>query len=668
MILRKAYGGAFITMNCKDLGAPAAFAWPEAEIGIMSPRAAVEIIHRRELVAEGAAEQDAVRLAERYARTQLSAGAALERGVIDAVIAPHETRARLVDALFGHAHLIGVGGRSRTTHEEEVEDMEGCTIWFTGLSGAGKSTVAALVEAELRARGDRVEVLDGDVVRRNLSKGLGFSREDRDTNIRRIAFVADVLSRNGVCVLAAAISPYRDTRDEARALMGPRFLEVHVKASVARVPTARHQGPVRQGAARRAPAVHRGLGPLRGALGPRPGARHRARDRRGVGREGPGSDRGPRARRRSRRVMPRLRLDPRRTADLELLANGGFWPLDGFQGEADWAAVLDTMRLADGRPWPIPITLGSDVGEVGDTLVLVGHEGTTLGTMAVEEVFERDLRARGPRASFARPTARTPVWPRCSPSRRGRSPVRSPCAPCRATRAPSTATSSPRSPRAAPSPSDGWKTVVGFQTRNPIHRAHEYIMKVALEIDGRPVHASAGRRDQGRRRSAQTCACAATGPGRTLLPARPRRCSRSTRPRCATPGPREAVFHALVRKNYGCTHFIVGRDHAGVGNYYGTYDAQHIFEEFAAERARHHAAHSSSTPSTARSSAGMATRRPARDAEDRVTLSRHQGARDAAGGRTPARGVHAPRGRRHPHRGPARPRRAALAAADGAAP
>ena len=109
---------------------------------------------------------------------------------------------------------------------------DGCTLWFTGLSGAGKSTVAGLVEHELRARGERVEVLDGDVVRTNLSKGLGFSREDRDTNIRRIAFVADLLSRNGVCAITAAISPYRATRDEARALMGDRFVEIYVKASV----------------------------------------------------------------------------------------------------------------------------------------------------------------------------------------------------------------------------------------------------------------------------------------------------------------------------------------------------------------------------------------------------------------------------------------------------
>ena len=110
--------------------------------------------------------------------------------------------------------------------------MSGYTLWFTGLSGAGKTTVADIVERELRERGEPVEVLDGDVVRTNLSKGLGFSKEDRDTNIRRIAFVADLLSRNGVGVITAAISPYRETRDEARELMGERFVEVYVKASV----------------------------------------------------------------------------------------------------------------------------------------------------------------------------------------------------------------------------------------------------------------------------------------------------------------------------------------------------------------------------------------------------------------------------------------------------
>jgi adenylyl-sulfate kinase len=113
-----------------------------------------------------------------------------------------------------------------------MADDKGFTLWFTGLSGAGKTTISTMVEDQLRERGSRVEVLDGDVVRENLSKGLGFSKEDRDTNIRRIAFVADLLSRNGVPVITAAISPYRELRDEARDLMGDRFIEVFVKASV----------------------------------------------------------------------------------------------------------------------------------------------------------------------------------------------------------------------------------------------------------------------------------------------------------------------------------------------------------------------------------------------------------------------------------------------------
>lgn len=108
---------------------------------------------------------------------------------------------------------------------------EGFTIWFTGLSGAGKSTISTIIEGWLRREGAKVEVLDGDVVRTHLSKGLGFSKEDRDTNIRRIGFVCELLSRNGVVAIAAAISPYRSVREEIRGRI-PNFIEVHVDCPI----------------------------------------------------------------------------------------------------------------------------------------------------------------------------------------------------------------------------------------------------------------------------------------------------------------------------------------------------------------------------------------------------------------------------------------------------
>jgi adenylylsulfate kinase len=125
-----------------------------------------------------------------------------------------------------HGETIHLGGGAGTLHERKTT---GFTIWFTGLSGSGKSTIAHLLETELRNRGHKVEVLDGDVVRTHLSKGLGFSKEDRDTNILRIGWVCEVLSRNDVAAIGAAISPYREIRDQVRANIG-RFVEVYVEA------------------------------------------------------------------------------------------------------------------------------------------------------------------------------------------------------------------------------------------------------------------------------------------------------------------------------------------------------------------------------------------------------------------------------------------------------
>jgi len=125
------------------------------------------------------------------------------------------------------------------THHPE---SKGFTVWFTGLSGAGKSTVAEMLYHEFQARQMKTEILDGDVVRQNLSKGLGFSKEDRDTNVLRIGFVAELLTRNGVATICCPISPYKATRDEARAMIGSdRFVEVYVHATVEEI--AAHRDP-----------------------------------------------------------------------------------------------------------------------------------------------------------------------------------------------------------------------------------------------------------------------------------------------------------------------------------------------------------------------------------------------------------------------------------------
>ena len=273
-----------------------------------------------------------------------------------------------------------------------------------------------------------------------------------------------------------------------------------------------------------------------------------------------------------------LRLTARQTADFELLANGGFAPVEGFQGSADWEAVVETMHLADGEPWPIPVTLPSETGEVGETLTLTGHEGTRLGTLTVEEVYDRDLELEAQKVYRTTDTAHPGV---AALHREG---ARTIAGPISAEALPSHIDPvapyvlSPAETKAA-FKEKGWTTVVGFQTRNPIHRAHEYITKAALEcVDGLFVHPIVGETKDDdipadtRMRCYEVLLERYYPADRAMLGINPAAMRYA--------GPREAVFHALVRKNYGCTHFIVGRDHAGVGDYYGTYDAQHIFGEF----------------------------------------------------------------------------------------
>jgi sulfate adenylyltransferase len=274
-----------------------------------------------------------------------------------------------------------------------------------------------------------------------------------------------------------------------------------------------------------------------------------------------------------------ITLSAKQAADLELLAVGGFSPLRGFQGLDDWRRVVDEMRLADGLPWSIPVTLASDASAAeGDEIALNDSSGRLLGILAVEEVFERDVNREAEH-----------VYRTTDVNHPGVAMLFAEGSRCLA--GPVRVTGLPEHPEAyrrhvlppkecrAAFGERGWKTVVGFQTRNPIHRAHEYITKAALEgVDGLLIHPLVGETKSDdipadvRMRCYEALIENYYQGDHVMLAINPAAMRYA--------GPREAIFHALVRKNYGCTHFIVGRDHAGVGDYYGTYDAQTIFDEF----------------------------------------------------------------------------------------
>jgi sulfate adenylyltransferase len=216
---------------------------------------------------------------------------------------------------------------------------------------------------------------------------------------------------------------------------------------------------------------------------------------------------------------------------------------------------------------------------VGETLTLVGHEGTVLGTLAIAEVYERDLVHEAERVYGTTDVAHPGVAALLAePARTVAGPVAARTLP-RHPDAVARHVLTPRQSRRAFA-ARGWRTVVGFQTRNPIHRAHEYLTKAALEtVDGLFIHPIAGDTKPGdipietRLRCYEVLIDRYYAPGRVVLALNPAVMRYA--------GPREAVFHALVRRNYGCTHFVVGRDHAGVGSYYGPYDAHRIFAAFA---------------------------------------------------------------------------------------
>ena len=280
--------------------------------------------------------------------------------------------------------------------------------------------------------------------------------------------------------------------------------------------------------------------------------------------------------------LPRVQLDKRATSDLVMIAIGGFSPIDGFMNQKDYQGVVNEMHMASGAAWAIPVTLSvsEEVAaplKEGSLIRLDNPDGKFVGVLELTEkyTYDKKLEAKNVyRTEEDKHPGVKVVYEQGNINLAGSVWLLERDA-------------HPLFPDYQIDPAAsraifrerGWKSVVGFQTRNPIHRAHEYIIKCALEIvDGLFLHPLVGATKSDdipadvRMRCYEIMMENYFPKDRVVLAINP------SAMRYA--GPREAIFHALIRRNYGCTHFIVGRDHAGVGDYYGTYDAQHIFEDF----------------------------------------------------------------------------------------
>jgi len=284
-------------------------------------------------------------------------------------------------------------------------------------------------------------------------------------------------------------------------------------------------------------------------------------------------------------TMEKIYLSDREVSDLEMISIGAFSPLEGFMGKDDYMSILQNNRLKNGCPWTIPITLAANKEDekrfvIDKEIALCDKSGKILGVLYLEEKYDYDKDTEAEIVYKTKDIAHPGV---AALYEKGDVLLAGKVAMI----------DRPNHGELADlllEPKEtrllfyykGWRTVVAFQTRNPIHRAHEYIQKCALEIvDGLLVHPLIGATKEDDIPASVRIDCYKTllekyyPKDRTVLSAFPAAMRYA--------GPKEAILHAIARKNYGCTHFIVGRDHAGVGKYYGTYDAQKIFDEFEPE-------------------------------------------------------------------------------------
>jgi sulfate adenylyltransferase len=283
-------------------------------------------------------------------------------------------------------------------------------------------------------------------------------------------------------------------------------------------------------------------------------------------------------------ALPTVALNAVQRSDVLCIATGVFSPLTGFALKADYDSVVERMRLANGTVWSIPVTLAvsteqaRSIGE-GQSIALTDGDGAVIGTMDVQEKYSYDKKKEA-QGVYRTEDAAHPGVARLY----GQGDVLLGGPIVLLTRPPEPFDAYRRDPVDTRRlfAERGWRRVVGFQTRNPVHRAHEYIQKAALEIcDGLLLNPLVGETKSDdisaatRMESYEALITRYFPADRVLLSVFPAAMRYA--------GPREAIFHAMARKNYGCSHFIVGRDHAGVGNYYGTYDAQKIFDQFTAD-------------------------------------------------------------------------------------